>query len=301
MELRHLRYFTTVAEEMNFTRAAKRLHIAQPPLSQQIRKLEEELQVKLFLRTHRRIELTHAGRVFLERAARILRSTDQAVHVARQASRGEIGRLVIGFMSSAPFTLLPPILRSFREHYPGVRLILRELPVGEQIDALRDDQIDVGILRPPVTDADVFSEMLLEEPFVAALPAKHPLARRSSISIRALASEPFIMFPPHLGPKFYGLIISFCQQGGFSPAVAQEATQMHTVVGLVSGGIGVALVPASVQRLHLADVVYRPFREWTPRAETIIAWHARNPLSSVLHSFLDVAKTTAKAFACRDT
>lgn len=299
MELRHLRYFTAVAEEMNFTRAAKRLHIAQPPLSQQIRKLEDELQVKLFLRTQRHIELTHAGRTFLEQTQRILRSTDQAVHATRQAHRGEIGRLVIGFMSSAPFTLLPPILRSFHEHYPGVGLILREIPVREQIEALREEQIDVGFLRPPVADPDVSSEILLREPFVAALPAKHPLARKSSISIRALAGEPFIMFPQHLGPKFYGLIISFCQQAGFSPKVAQEATQMHTVVGLVSGGIGVALVPASVQRLRLLEVAYRPLRERTPRAETIIAWHARNALSPILHSFLGVAKAAARAYASR--
>lgn len=297
MELRHLRYFMAVAEEMNFTRAAKRLHIAQPPLSQQIRKLEEELQVLLFFRTKRRIELTHAGRVFLEETQRILQSTEQAVHAARQASRGEIGRLVIGFMSSAPFTLLPSVLRSFREHSPGVGLTLHELPIRDQIDALRKERIDVGFLRPPLAAADLASETIVREPFVVAVPAQHPLAKQASISIKALAGEPLIMFPQHLGPEFHGLIIGLCQQGGFSPTVAQEATEMHTVVGLVSAGIGIAVVPASVQRLRLPEVVYRTLKERTPYVQTIIAWRASKSLSPVLHSFLNIAKTAAKGYA----
>jgi len=294
MELRALRYFVALAEELHFGRAARRLSITQPPLSQSIAKLERELGVRLFERTRRKVELTLAGATFLEETRVTLSRAAQAVELARRAQRGEVGRLAVGYLAATAYTLLPLVLRDFARGFPGVKLELRELTIPQQHAALLKGDIDLGILRPPVSQAELASETILSEPFVLALPAHHPLRALRRVPARRLESEPFVMFPRQPGLVFHDLVMDFClRAGGFTPRVVQEAYQTHTVVGLVSAGIGVALVPASTRRIGLAGVAYRPLRETTPQSRTAIAWrHA--PAAPAVGAFLDVARRVAK-------
>lgn len=294
MELRQLRYFVTLAGELHFGRAAKRLALTQPPLSQAIQKLEAELGVRLFERTRRRVALTHAGRAFLDEARHILARAGGAMDRARRASRGEVGRLAVGFLANTAYTLLPPVLRDFARGFPDVTLELRELTIPQQFEALRRENIDVGLLRPPVADAELSAETILEEPFVLALPAAHALCAMRRIPLRRLARESFVMFPRTAGFVFHDLIMGFCRQAGFAPRVAQEVNQTHAVVGLVSAGLGVALVPASAQKIALAGVAYRPLRESTPLAQVSVAWR-RADASPVVAAFLDVARRAARS------
>jgi len=290
MELRHLRYFITVAEELHFGRAAQRLHIAQPPLSQQIRQLEEELGVVLFHRTKRSVQLTDAGQVFLEEAKQVLIQAAQAVQAAQRASRGEIGQLVVSFVSSAAYNVLPKILQAFRARFPEVNLALHELTTDKQLQGLRDGWIDVGFLRPPIEDDTLSLATIFQESLVVALPEIHPLSRQPQVPLKALINEFFILFPRPLGPKLYDQIVGLCQQAGFSPNVVQEAIQMQTIVSLVAAEIGIALVPASVQNLQRRGVIYKAIQEATPKAEIAVIWRS-NDLSSVLHQFLSVVRS----------
>jgi len=290
MELRHLRYFITVAEELHFGRAAQRLHIAQPPLSQQIRQLEEELGVVLFHRTKRSVQLTDAGQVFLEEAKQVLIQAAQAVQAAQRASRGEIGQLVVSFVSSAAYNVLPKILQAFRARFPEVNLALHELTTDKQLQGLRDGWIDVGFLRPPIEDDTLSLATIFKESLIVALPEIHPLSRQPQVPLKALINEFFILFPRPLGPKLYDQIVGLCQQAGFSPNVVQEAIQMQTIVSLVAAEIGIALVPASVQNLQRRGVIYKAIQEATPKAEIAVIWRS-NDLSSVLHQFLSVVRS----------
>ncbi len=291
MELRHLRYFVVVAEELHFGRAAARLHIAQPPLSQQIHQLEAELGVPLFQRTTRRVTLTDAGRLFLEDARRILAQVEQAKQSARRAQRGELGRLVVGFVGSAASDVLPILLRAYRDRYAEVEVVLREMDTAEGLAALEAGTIQAGILRPPIDDPSLACEVIRREPFVVALPKQHPLAQRAPIALPDLAGEPFILFPRRWGSGLYDNVISHCHQAGFSPRVVQEATEMSTIVGLVAAGIGISLVPASVALLRTAGVVYRALGESGLMAEMAVVWR-RDEQSPVLDAFLEVARRT---------
>src|SRR5215831_7098963 len=294
MELRKLRYFTVLAEELHFGRAARRLHITQPPLSMAIQSLEDELRVKLFTRTPRRVTLTHAGATFLEHARTLLGRAEDAIEVARAADRGEVGRLRIGFMSATIYTLLPPLLRDFAARFPAVKLELRELAMPQQFLQLRSGEIDLGFVRPPVEDAELDSETVLREPLVVALPRGHRLGKLSRIPARRLAAESFVLFQRQPGLVLHHLVLRFCIENGFTPRVAQEATQSHAVVGLVSAGIGVALVPESVQRTRMRGVEYRPLQEKTPPVETALAWR-REDASPALVAF----RKTTQEFAAR--
>jgi DNA-binding transcriptional LysR family regulator len=294
MELRQLRYFVALAGELHFGRAAKRLALTQPPLSQAIQKLERELGVRLFERTRRRVALTHAGKAFLDEARHTLASADGAMDRAQRASRGEVGRLAVGFLANTAYTLLPLVLRDFARGFPGVTLELRELTIPQQFEALRRENIDVGLLRPPVADAELAVETILEEPFVLALPASHALCAMRRVPLRRLAGESFVMFPRTAGFVFHDLIMGFCQRAGFAPRVAQEVNQTHAVIGLVSAGLGVALVPASAQKIALAGVAYRPLRESTPLAQVGVAWR-RTDVSPVVAAFLGVEGRAARS------
>lgn len=290
MELRHLRYFIAVAEELNFSRAASRLHIAQPPLSQQIRSLEAELGVKLFERDKRPLKLTSAGKEFLKEARLVFTQVEQAVRVAQRASRGEIGRLVVGFNSSATQSVLPKILRIFRERFLQVELILRELDSYHQLQSLHNHQIDCGFLHmQDINDSNISCMSVLQEPLVIALPENHPLALQTIIPLQALAGESFILPPHHMGQDFYSQVINLCQQAGFHPTVVQEARWLQTVLGLVAGGIGVALVPASMQNLQRTGVVYKAVQGETFQIEMVVAWR-RDDTSGVLKEFLKVVQ-----------
>ena len=293
IELRHLRYFLVVAEELHFSRAAERLDIAQPPLSQMIQRLEHELGVSLFHRTKRRVSLTDAGVVFLEEARRTLTQAERAIHNVRRASRGELGRLLVGFIGSATYSVLPPIVRRFREQYPDVDLHLQELSTVQQVRALRDGHLQVGFLRPFDQDPILKSKVVLREPLVVALPEHHRLSRQAKVSMRTLVDEPFILFPRVLAPELHDQIISLCQHARFSPRLVQEAMQLPTIVSLVAAGIGVAVIPASLQNLGRAGVNYRAIRESTPKAELVVAWRAEKP-SALLQSFLRVVTEQGK-------
>lgn len=293
MELRHLRYFLALAEELHFGRAAKRLSISQPPLSRQIRQTEEELGVPLFTRSKRRVALTPAGRVMLVRARAVLDEADALSPIVRQAHRGEIGRLVVGFVHSAGYGLMPPVVREFRRLCPDVKLVLRERIFGEQLDDLRAGRIDVGLLRPPVGDQALVTETIWREPFVAALPAGHPLSGQGPLRLKALARQPFILFPRERSAVFHDQIQTLCRKAGFVPAMAQETNTIHTALGLVGAGIGVALVPASVRRIGAVDVTFRSLVEARPQAELALAWK-RDESNPVLARFLGVARDVAR-------
>lgn len=289
MELRHLRYFVAVAEELHFGRAAARLRIAQPPLSRQIHALEGEIGTELFDRSRRRVELTRAGKVLLEEVRRTFAQIDRAIDLARRAGRGESGALSIGFVSAVTHTSLPVILRAFRRGFGHVELYLREMSPADQVLALREGRIQVGFLRAPIDEPTLAVETILRERLVAALPSSHPLAGRKRLSLSALAREPFVLFPRHLGPGFYDQIISLCRQAGFSPRVIQEAPQMVTIASLVAVGLGVSVMPASVARLWREGVAFLPLTGRLPAAELVMAWRP-DDTSPVLRAFLEVVR-----------
>lgn len=293
MELRHLRYFVTLSEELHFGRAAERLHIAQPPLSQQIRQLEGELGFELFHRTKRTVQLTEAGQVFLGEVQQIMRQLQQAIQVGRQTSRGEIGQLVVGFVSSAAYNILPTILRTFRSCVPGVSIELHELTTDQQLEWLREGRMDVGLLRPPVEENRFNCETIFQESLMVALPEAHLLASQSNVCLTSLANEPFILFPRILAPGLYDLIISLCQQAGFSPKVAQEAIQMQTIVSLVAADMGVAIVPASLQNLQRIGVVYKTLEEATPKVAIAMIWR-KNETSPTMLRLVEIVKQAAQ-------
>ena len=293
MELRHLRYFVTVAEELHFGRAAKKLHISQPPLSMQIRALEDELGVALFNRTQRSVALTQAGNALLGEARHILARVDQAVLMTRRASRGEIGELAIGFISVADYNVLPVVLREFRRAFPLVNLTLRESTTDAQIRDLLAGRIDVGFVLPPINEPSLESLPILREPLIAALPDKHPLARKAGkLALEKLKDAPFILFPRPYAPGLYDDVVSCCKAAGFSPRVEQEAIQMQTIVSLVSAELGVALIPASLTNLRRTGVTYKALRGGSPLTEVHLAWRRGDDLPA-LRVFIDVASRTA--------
>ncbi|MFN6513197.1 MAG: LysR family transcriptional regulator [Nostoc sp. CreGUA01] len=290
MELRHLRYFIAVAEELHFSRAAERLHIAQPPLSQQIQQLEAQLGVELFHRkTKRQVQLTEAGQVFLQEAYQLLAQLQKAIEVTQKIGKGEKGQLRIGFTSLVTYNLLPVILRQFREQFPEVELILQELTTTEQERSLRENRIHVGFAHPPLEDNTLNQKCIQQETLIVALAETYFLAEQDKISVRSLINENFIMFPRHLGAGLYDQIVSLCQQGNFSPKVTQEAIQMQTIIGLVSAGMGIAIVPSSLQNLQRTGVVYRSFEEKTPLVETAIVWREED-MAPVLQKFLQMVQ-----------
>jgi DNA-binding transcriptional LysR family regulator len=293
MELRHLRYFVTLAEELHFGRAAEKLHIAQPPLSQQIRQLEAELGFELFHRTKRNVQLTEAGQVFLIQVQQIFQQLQQAIQLGQQTSRGEVGKLVIGFVSSATYNILPKILKDYRNHVPGVSLELHELTTDQQLEWLREGRIDIGFIRPPVEENKFSWEIVFQESLMVALPETHQLGNKSYLSLASLVNEAFILFPRKLAPGLYDLIISLCQQAEFSPNVAQEAIQMQTIVSLVAAEMGVAIVPASLQNLQRTGVIYKNIAESTPKVAIAMIWRSHET-SPTVQKFLEIVRHTTQ-------
>jgi DNA-binding transcriptional LysR family regulator len=297
MELRHLRYFVTLAEELHFGRAARRLHLSQPPLSMQIKALEAEIGTQLLARTRRRVELTTAGALFLREAREILARVEQATAAARRAGRGEIGELAIGFVTIADYHVLPRVLSEFRAQHPAVRLSLREATSDAQLRDLAEQRIDIGFVLAPIQEDGLTTRPLLREPLVAALPDTHPLARgRAALSLARLAGLPFILFPRHMAPGLYDDVVGFCRRAGFIPRVEQEAVQMQTIISLVSAGLGVALIPASMRNLARSGVVYRSLREKSPQTELLVAWR-KGDSAPALHRFLECLERVVKSMA----
>ncbi len=277
MELRHCKYFVAVAEELHFGRAAKKLHIAQPPLSQQIKNLEEELGVRLFDRTKRAVQLTDAGRYFLNEARQLLLQAEQAAETARRIYQGKAGRLVIGFVGSVIHTFLPESLRLFRDRFPDVELVLQEMNTAEQVDALLARRIDVAFLYIDAIDgrdSRLASQQLVRAPLMVVLPKKHVLAGRATVHIRDLAGEPFIANTRSSEPVVRDAFISLCHSAGFSPHIAQEAGHVQTVLGLVASGLGACLLPEYIKNIKRPGVRYLPLAGSPPAVKLGVAWRS---------------------------
>ncbi|MDR3709643.1 MAG: LysR family transcriptional regulator [Capsulimonadaceae bacterium] len=282
IDLRHMRYFVAVAEELHFGRAAEKLYIAQPPLSHQIKQLEQQIGVKLLERNRRRVRLTEAGAVFLEQARRTLAQAEFAVQAAHNAATGEPDSIEIGFVSSATYhDVIPAIIRVFRERHPRVVMALHELTSAQQAQALLDGSLHIGFVRPPIGEVDLTLQTVLYEPFLVALPSTHPLASESALSITSIANDPFVMLPRHLNLSLYDQIIAICQTAGFRPRVSQEATQLQTITSLVAAGLGVSLVPESLKNVRRSGIVYKRLLDVSARIEMAAAYRKDQPATSL--------------------
>jgi DNA-binding transcriptional LysR family regulator len=258
MELRHLRYFEAIGSTLNFTRAAERLHIAQPPLSRQIRQLEEELGAVLIDRNARPLALTKAGAFFFEQCSQVLGRIQEVQEATRRISQGQRRYFGIGFVPSALYGFLPELIRGYRQASPQVEVALSEMTTIQQGEALKAGRIDVGFGRLPLDDAQLICDVIADEPLVVALPLKHPLLKARRITLASLATEPFILYPARPRPSYADHVLQQFRAHGLSLSAVTEVNEMQTAIGLVAADIGITLVPSSVQRLRRDDVVYRP-------------------------------------------
>jgi len=292
LELRQLRYFVTVAEELHFGRAAARLHMTQPPLSQTIAALEETLGAPLFLRTRRQVELTPAGAALLPEARRVLEQAAAMPELVRRAAAGESGRLALSFVTPADYSVLPPLLRDYSAAFPNVELVLQEATTDLQIDDLLHGRIDAGLLIPPLPDkaqAVLDYTSVLIEPLVLCAPAGLLAQDGQPVALGALPHLPLIIFPRKSAPALYDAILSCFHDAGITPSIGQEAIQMQTIVSLVSAGMGLALVPQSVSNLQRPGVEYRALANPTVPVELGLAWR-RDMVSPVLQGFLELLR-----------
>ena len=289
IELRHLRYFVAVAEELHFGRAAQRLHLAQPPLSQQIRKLEEILGYPLFVRTSRAVRLTSAGSVFLDRARRTLRNVQEDIDEARSIGRGDIGFLRVGFIGSSMLTPLPAMLGQYRHQYPKVQLLLREAHSSALEESLLKGMLDAAFLRDGDPTPGLTIEPLFSEAYVAVLPHTHPLGGHRSISAALLRDEPFVFFSSAAGKLAYERTISLCLEHGFRPNVVQEAPQWLTILRLIGAGLGVTIAPECVRQIASPHVACLSLRGAKVRSRIELAYRADDD-RAILHSFADIAR-----------
>lgn len=287
LELRDLRYFMAVADHRNFTKAATTLRIAQPSLSQQIRKLERELGVELFYRTKRAVTLTPAGHALLPEARLLLAQADATAEVAKLAATGHVGELAIGFIESVVFTGLPQLIRSFQERHPGVTLRLVEMSTIEQAASLRSRVIDVGLIRAPIQGDDIESRLLFRDKISVALPRKHPLVLRNSIPLKSLRDEKLILYSGPRARRLRDELMTLCHQAGFIPAVVQEAAEFHTICGLVAAGLGISLVPSSAKAINIKGVAYRELTAPRVTIDYSLAWLRANR-SPTVKAFCDL-------------
>ena len=293
LELRQLRYFVVVAEELHFGNAARRLHMTQPPLSQTILALEQLLGASLFVRSRRSVALAPAGAALLPEARRMLAQALALPELVRRAGAGEAGRLALAFVSSADYSVLPPFLRAYRASYPEVQIVLQEATSDLQLDDLLHERIDAGLLIGPLPDKarlDLNYRSVLSEPLVLAAPSGLPALRGSGpVALRDLPALPLIIFPRPSAPPLHDAILACFRAAGITPEIGQQAIQMQTIVSLVSAGMGIALVPQSVSNLMRPGVEYRALTDPTPIVETGLAWRRENH-SPVLHGFLELLR-----------
>jgi DNA-binding transcriptional LysR family regulator len=303
IELRHLRQFVAVAEEGHITRAAERLGMQQPPLSQRIKAIEDELDAQLFRRKARGVELTDAGRVFLDRARATIAQYDGSFEATRSAARGEQGRLCVGVMPTAPFhPFVPFVIRAFRVAFPLVSLTLDECLNKEALKRLRDHQMDVAFMRAALDESqDIFDNPLLVEPMVVALPSDHVMARRergddAPIALKDLADETFIVYARQLGPALYEATMAACLKAGFSPRLGQEAPRITSALSLVAVGLGITVVPACMQRMTMDGIAYRRLKGAAqPKAVLNLASRRGEP-SPVVRNFVNLVRRAARNF-----
>ncbi|HHZ6826007.1 TPA: LysR family transcriptional regulator [Klebsiella michiganensis] len=273
IELRHLRYFIAVAEELHFGHAAARLNISQPPLSQQIQILEQQIGARLFARTNRSVSLTEAGRQFLADSRQILSQVDDAAARAARLHHGETGELRIGFTSSAPFIkAVSDTLSTFRRRYPDVHIQTRETNTREQIVPLNEGALDLGLMRNTQLPDTLVWERVLREPLLAMVPRDHPLASKPRLSLRELAREPFVFFDPHVGTGLYDDILGLMRRYDLTPAITQEVGEAMTIIGLVAAGLGVSILPASFRRVQLLEMCWLPIEEQDAVSEMWLVW-----------------------------
>ncbi len=293
MELRHLRYFTAVAEELHFGRAARRLRVAQPPLSQQIRALELELGLRLFHRTSRRVELTPEGRAFLERARVVLMHAEKAADFGRSASRGEAGRIAIGFVTSAVYNLVPAILREFHERRPQVEIRCFEMDPEEQLVALRQHKLDIGFLRSAVKEDGFTTMELSRESLWLAMPAEVARKHGGVARLSELSEMQFIMLPRTVAPLYYDLVVTACRRAGFTPRFSHEAGEWQTALALVAAGLGVMLVPESLRHWQRPGVAYAEFRPKSGSLTLELIWRA-GASQPLVEAFVATARAVAE-------
>lgn len=293
MELRHLRYFQAVAEELHFGRAAHRLHIAQPPLSQQIRQLERELRVQLFNRSTRHVELTDAGKAYLKKAGAILDAVAEAGDQARRIAEGAEGHLAIGCVGSATYSLLPSLVRALRDSLPGVEVSVRgEMLAPAQIDALLGEQIDLALLRPPVQHPGIATHTLRRDRLLVALPSGHRLADHAGVQLGDLRGEDFVSYAGHGLSVMANLVTALCADAGFVAQVRHEAIETSTLITLVAAGLGVAIVPAPTAAMGIPGARFVPLLPDTLGIDLIAAYLA-TPANPILRSSLELLRNIA--------
>jgi DNA-binding transcriptional LysR family regulator len=296
MELRHLRYFIAVAEELHFTRAAARLHIGQPPLSHAIQVLEADIGARLLERNKRSVRLTAAGALFLADARRILALAEQAGETARRAGRGEAGELRIGFTYSTPLTpLFAEVINRYRQEFPLVTLTLHEMATLRQLEAIGQRTLDLGFIRPPevTVAAGIKLTTLREEPLMVVLPTWHRLAAKKALAISELTEAPFVMYPPGGGTGIYPQIFRLCRAAGFVPRVGQTAGEASTIIGLVAAGSGITLLPSSFDRIRMDGVCYRPILDRAATTMLLLAQRAGEQ-SPLIDAFVALVTDTAR-------
>ena len=291
IDSRHVRYFIAVAEELNFRRAADRLHIAQPALTRQVKALEAAMNLQLLERDKQQVKLTSAGRVVMEHGRAWLEDLQDIVQLARAAAHGEVGRLRIGFISFVAYEYLPRIMRAYRAAYPKVHIELHEFLVMQQFQTVLDGRVDVAVLRPLYQDPRIATRTIVRSRFVVALPSDHRLLKKRTLRMADLAGEEFITLPRTVGPSFHAQIMGFCARAGFEPQVVREASDGQAVIGLVGAGMGVAVVPESVTKLNTAGVQYRVLTGIPETAEIVLAWRKDND-NEALKAFVQMAAKT---------
>ncbi|MCM2472391.1 LysR family transcriptional regulator [Rhizobium sp. CG5] len=288
IEFRHLQYFTCVAEELHFSRAADRLGMAQAPLSQQIRQLEERLGTPLFRRTTRRVELTPAGEIFLRHAQEILGGIDRAVTHTRSISGEHSGTMSVGGVHVALSHVLPPIIGEFRKRYPAMTVDVQVLGTAKQLELLQSGKIQVAFIRPTNPAGFLKTEHILHEGFVAVLPRDHRLAQMSSLTVKDFAGEPLITYAPLVGASYYHAIMDALRRAGVYPVIVQEVSHTLAIGTLVAAGVGVAIAPAWLAHNSSPYLVYRPLDDIPPEVELLVAWHAEEK-SKIVLNFIETA------------
>lgn len=286
IELRHLRYFIAVAEELHFGRAAARLNISQPPLSQQIQILEQQVGARLLARTNRSVSLTAAGKQFLADSRQVLSLVNDASARAERLHLGETGELRLGFTSSAPFiSAVSHTLSTFRRHYPDVHIQTREINTREQIVPLNEGSLDLGLMRNTQLPDTLAWEVILREPLMAMIPRDHPLAAQPSVTLAELAQEPFVFFDPHVGTGLYDDILGLMRRYGLTPVITQEVGEAMTIIGLVAAGLGVSILPASFKRVQLNEMRWVAIAEEDAVSEMWLVWPKHHELSNAAQRF----------------
>ena len=289
MDLRQLRYFVAVAEELHFTRAARRLKVAQPTVSLQVRMLEKELGVHLLTRSKRRVELTRAGAVFLTEAKRLLSSAAEAIQVVQSAHAGRLGKLVVVCGPTSAYAGLLGALEPYRRHSPHVDVQVLESPLIDAVQTVEQGRADVGIVVPYFESSLLKREIVLELPLLAALPNSHSLASAEALSLRQLAEEPFVLFGQQRGSGFYERVLTICHASGFTPRVVAGMEQIHTLLYVVGAGYGVSLVPATIEPATHREVALIPLRDAVATIEIGMVWRI-DRLSPILQGFLETVR-----------